>query len=87
MEISPISGIRALPMIKATPANSELTPLFDIENSPRAGDETFTSSNQNSSGGQDDEDLEDPPGEEMQESASASDPSDFPRPRQVNFFA
>jgi hypothetical protein len=33
MEISPITGIRAMPVMKSPPADPELTALFDIENS------------------------------------------------------
>jgi hypothetical protein len=59
MEISPISGIRAMPAVKAPPVNSELTPLSDIENNARAGDETWSPSDQRSSRGSEDDGSED----------------------------
>jgi hypothetical protein len=67
MEISPISGIRALPVFKDRSSDAELTPLSDIEELARTGDETYTPSNgsQASVAEDDDEELiEDAPEEE-----------------------
>lgn len=63
MEISPISGIRALPVLKARPAESELTALPDIEELARIGDETYTPSdgNQASAAEDDEEELAEAP--------------------------
>ncbi len=58
MEISPIPGIRALPAVKAPPANSRLFAVFDIENSSGAGDDTYSGSGRKAAGGQDDESEE-----------------------------
>ncbi|MGA2650197.1 MAG: hypothetical protein ABSF28_06730 [Terracidiphilus sp.] len=67
MEISPISGIRALPVLRARPTESELTALSDIEELARIGDETYTPSDgKQASAAEDDEDeLTDAP--EMEE--------------------
>ena len=59
MEISPIPGIRALPVVKAPTADFGLNPLFDIENSARIGDETYTPHGAKSAGGREDE-FDDP---------------------------
>ena len=63
MEISPISGIRALPVLKVRPTESELTALYDIEEMTRIGDETYTPSggNQASAAEDDEEELIDEP--------------------------
>jgi hypothetical protein len=55
MEISPIPGIRALPAVKAPPADPRLSAVFDIENSSGAGDDTYSGSGRKAAGGQDDE--------------------------------
>jgi len=59
MEISPIPGIRALPAVKAPPAALGVSPLFDIENSGRTGDETYTPQPAKAAGGREDE-FDDP---------------------------
>lgn len=61
MEISPITGIRALPSIKAPAAVPELRGIFEVEYSARTGDETYSSSGGKSERGLEDEedDLED----------------------------
>jgi len=59
MEIGPVTGIRAVPMIKAPPADPGLSGVFDIENFARAGDETYTPSAGKSAGGREDE-FDDP---------------------------
>ena len=93
MEISPIAGIRAMPVVKAPSADPELTAVFDIDNSARIGDETWTPSDKKSGrGGEDDgtdeeldefedsADLEAEPHTEV----SAADQS---QARQISFFA
>jgi hypothetical protein len=40
MEISPIAGIRAMPVVKVPPADPELSALFEIENSAGPGDDS-----------------------------------------------
>lgn len=61
MEISPIAGMRAMPVVKVPPADPELSPLFDIENSAGPRDDSYSGSGKNATGGQDDEadELED----------------------------
>ncbi len=56
MEISPITGIRALPVMKTPPADSDLTRVFDIENSSQPGDDSYSGNGRKAAGGQDDED-------------------------------
>jgi hypothetical protein len=69
MEIAPISGIRAVPAVKAPPADARLSAVFDIENSSGAGDDTYSGSGRKAAGGQDDEDedslLDTEPGSEL----------------------
>jgi hypothetical protein len=56
MEIGPIPGIRAVPAVKAPPADPRLSAIFDVENSSGPGDDTYSGSGRKASGGQDDED-------------------------------
>jgi hypothetical protein len=60
MEISPIPGIRALPVMKTPPVDPRLSGVFDIENSSAPGDDSYSASGKKAAGGQDDEadDLE-----------------------------
>jgi len=51
MEISPIPGIRALPAVKAPPADPRLSAVFDIENSSGPADDTYSGSGRKASGG------------------------------------
>ena len=70
MEIAPIPGIRAVPAVKAPPADARLSAVFDIENSSGPGDDTYSGSGRKAAGGQDDE-AED----ELEELESVSDGS------------
>lgn len=88
MEISPISGIRALPVLKVRPAESELTALSDIEKLARMDDESYTPSGGNrASAAEDDEDeLTDAP--EMEEvEQEGTTPIRAVSGRAINFFA
>ncbi|MGD0891935.1 MAG: hypothetical protein ABR923_10405 [Terracidiphilus sp.] len=98
MEISPIAGIRALPVAKTPPIDPQLTAVFDIDNSARIGDETWTPSDRESSRGSEDDgsddplvddelgDVEDLPGAEAEPRASMSR-AEMPLTRQISFFA
>jgi hypothetical protein len=57
MEIGPITGIRVLPVNRATPADPELSAVFDITLS-RSGDDTYSGSGRQAAGGQDNESEE-----------------------------
>ena len=59
MEISPITGIRTMPVVKTPPVNSELTAVFDIETPARMGDDGYTSSEEKHASADDDEQAED----------------------------
>jgi hypothetical protein len=59
MEISQIPGIRAVPAVKAPPADPRLSAIFDVENSSGPGDDTYSGSGRKAAGGQDDEDAAD----------------------------
>lgn len=56
MEISPIPGIRSQPVIKTPPVDANVSRVFDVENSARPDDDTYSGSNKKGAGGQDDED-------------------------------
>lgn len=56
MEISPIAGIRVMSVVKIPPADSDLSRVFDVENSSRPDEDTYTGSGKKAGGGQDDED-------------------------------
>lgn len=81
MEISPITGIRALPVLKAPPSDPELSAVYDISNYARIGDETYSpSGNRSSSGFEDDEDFDDgPSSQQVAESTMAVVESRFGR--------
>jgi len=84
MEISPITGIRVLPVVKIPPADPDLSRVFDIENSANPGDDTYSGSGKKSSGGQDDE------SEEVEESGEGETSAPAPEGdsiTQINFFA
>ena len=55
MEISPIPGIRALPVMKTPPVDPRLTGVFDIADSSGPGDDSYSGSGKKAAGGQDDE--------------------------------
>jgi hypothetical protein len=89
MEIGPIIGIRAFPFLKSPPPDADLSAVFDIENTARTGDETYSSSNQESARGAEDDALEDDFG-----SLSGDDQAEAPSSpvsktlsRQISFFA
>jgi len=84
MEISPIAGIRVMPVAKVPPADHNLSAVFDIESSARSADDTWSGDARKSSGGQDDE-FDDPIafGETDAISAQLDDTST----RRISFFA
>jgi len=84
MEISPIAGIRAMPVMKVPPANSGLSKVFDIENSSKPGDDSYSGSGKKAAGGEDDE------GNELEqgvEGESAVQVAENGRVAQVDYFA
>jgi hypothetical protein len=90
MEISPIAGIRAMPVMKVPPKDPELTAVFDIDNSAEIGDETWTPSDSRSGRGSEDdgsddefEDFDDP----AEVEGIAVSRADGEEGRQVSFFA
>jgi hypothetical protein len=54
MEISPIPGIRAVPVVKASKNDSRPSAVFDIESALGPQQDTFLNDNKEMSGGQDD---------------------------------
>ena len=92
MEISPIAGVRAMPVLKAPPVDPELKAVFDIDNSPRVGDETWTPSEKESGrGGEDDgseelEDIDDSDDLEA-EPRTGKSAAEQPETRPISFFA
>jgi hypothetical protein len=60
MEISPIAGIRVMPVKKVRPVYPELTATFDIESLVRPTDDCYSNGNQKAAGAEDpEEDSED----------------------------
>ena len=55
MGITPISGIRPLQVVKTPPVDSDISKVFDIENSSRPGDDSYSGNGKKSPGGQDDD--------------------------------
>ena len=73
MEIAPIPGVRAVAAVAAVQPRSngfDLPAVFAVQDSSRAGDETYNGKTKASTGGQDDEDgLDDGEDEEVEEFA------------------
>ena len=85
MEISPIAGIRAMPVMKVPPANSGLSKVFDIENSSKPGDDSYSGSGKKAAGGREDDE-----GDELEqgvEGESAVQVAENGRVAQVDYFA
>ena len=57
MGISPIAGIRSLPVTKITRVDGEVSRVFDIENSSRPDDDSYSGNNKKGAGGQSNEDA------------------------------
>jgi hypothetical protein len=76
MEISPVTGIRVMPVRRAAPVAEGPSAVFDMERLARPADDSWAADGEKPPGGQDDADNE--PAAEDTESADA--------PRQVNFF-
>jgi hypothetical protein len=91
MEIGPVPGIRALPVMKSPPPGPELPPLFDIDNTPRIGDETYSPGNGKPARGAEDDGSEDgldvleDSGEH--ETGSGISSAEKSPDRQISFFA
>ena len=89
MEISPITGIRTMPVVKTPPVNSELTAVFDIETPARMGDDGYTPSEEKHASADDDEQAED----EFAEAIASDEPEGATPPipadagGQISFFA
>jgi hypothetical protein len=84
MEISPIAGIRAMPLVKIPPAESGLSKVFDVENSSKPNDDSYSGNGKKSAGGQDDEtdDLE-----EGNDVVSGDHAAEHGRISQIDYFA
>jgi hypothetical protein len=55
MELAPIPGIRPLPAVEPRGNGLDVPAVFAVQDSPRAGDETYNGKAKASTGGQDDE--------------------------------
>ncbi|MBM3511776.1 MAG: hypothetical protein FJX61_16815 [Alphaproteobacteria bacterium] len=69
MEISPVAGIRVMPVVKTPPADSELSAFFDIEATARSGDDTYSRGAKKAAGAEEDEPEE--RGEELEAKPTA----------------
>jgi len=85
MEISPITGIRVLPVWKTPSTDPELSGVFDIENFALIGDETYSPSDNRSASNSDDDDYDEKPASQQIESAMAVYESRFGR--RISLFA
>jgi hypothetical protein len=93
MEISPIAGIRALPVVKAPPIDPKLTAVFDIDSSARIGDETWAPTDGQSGPGSEDDGSEDNGSDEAEDfgepeaETRASASEEKSEAGQISFFA
>jgi hypothetical protein len=72
MEISPIPGIRAVPLVKHPKNSPQLSAVFEVENAFGPQQDTFSHSGEEMVGGQDNETVE----QEVAISAEESSASD-----------
>ncbi|HUV71344.1 MAG TPA: hypothetical protein VMW15_16930 [Terracidiphilus sp.] len=86
MEISPIAGIRVMSVVKIPPADSDLSRVFDVENSSRPDEDTYTGSGKKAAGGQDDEDDDDELVEEGAENVPVRRAVEHVRGAQIDYF-
>jgi hypothetical protein len=84
MEISAIPGIRAMPVMKAPPADSDLSRVLDIDSSSQPGDDSYSGNGKKALGGQDNEAEDVGDGTET---APTGQPAEDGQGMQVNFFA
>ncbi len=88
MEIGPISGIRALPVVKTPPTDPRLSTNFEIVHSEAPSDDTYSGGGRKSGRGQDDEDDEMELVEEETSEETPREPVAHPDPEgRVDFFA
>jgi hypothetical protein len=89
MEISPITGIRAMPIVKTPPVDSDLTAVFDIESPARMGDDGYTPSEEKRASADDDEEAEDESavGTDSEEAGRATGAIPADAGGQISFFA
>jgi hypothetical protein len=59
MEIGPIAAVRAVPMVKPSRSNGDLSAVFAVEFRKRTNEETYSSNQQKAARGLEDEELED----------------------------
>jgi len=71
MEISPIAAIRIAPTFRSRETDLGLTDVFEIENSSRTGDETYSPSGGKAAGGSEEGEAE--AEAESQEESSSED--------------
>jgi len=84
MEISPIIGIRVMPTVKAPPAESGLSAIFDIEATAKPGDDSYSSARKKAAGA---EESEDEQLDTETEAARPLVPSEDGLARSINYFA
>ncbi len=84
MEISPIPGIRAMPVVKIPPKESGLSKVFDVENSAKPGDDSYSGSRKKAAGGEDEEAEELEQGSEAEAGAQTVEEGQSGK---VDFFA
>jgi len=85
MGITPISSLLPLPVAHAMQADMDPLPMARVENSPRAGDETYSPAGGQSASGSEDDSLEDF-ADESDEALSASASPDRSQ-GSISFFA
>jgi hypothetical protein len=83
MEISPIPGIRAVPAVKPSKNNPQLSAVFDIENVSGPQQDTFSNNGKKMAGGQDGETTE----QEVESAEPSADTPDSNTGSTVNLIA
>ena len=84
MGISPIVGILPLPVARTPQADSDLSRVFDIENSSKPGDDSYSGNAKNAAGGEDDSDDD---LDELIDTEPRPQPAEDGPVTQVSFFA
>jgi hypothetical protein len=88
MGISPIPGIYALPVVKTRPAETDISRVFDVENSSKPDDDSYSGNARNASaGGEDDEAMDAEEMDEGGETQAAAQTAESESSLQIDYFA
>lgn len=86
MEIGPVNGIRAISLLSVQRHENDARPIFEIDASAKADEETYSSNRQTPDRGLEGEEFDSPPEEEVNSALEALPTASKPGTA-VNLFA